>query len=722
MDGEEKTPLLSDSDHHQQHNYVNEPVRNRLPQETKFDSNSGTYKDNILYEPYDGPVAPNQSGHMSSNNVSHHQAGQLYRNRQTSSVSDIIEPITLSWKGINVYALPESRACCRGPPPGAENKTILRNVSGSVAPGTLLAIIGASGAGKSTLFNVLTNRNQGKLVIRGEVKTNGIDIGKGIKNVSAYVQQDDLFIGTLTVREHLVFRALLRMDTRIRKPARLERVEQVIQELGLTKCADSLIGTPGRKKGISGGEMKRLSFASEVLTNPPLMFVDEATSGLDSFMAQNVVHTLKMMVSKGRTILCTIHQPSSEVYDMFDEVLLLAEGRVAFMGPTKEALGYFSRLGYNCPVNYNPADFFIMNLAVIPGREEECKTRIREICDSFEKSPRMNKMLESMDEMCRQGQTTMTSSRLLQEAFSETSRYGASWFQQFRCVFWRSWVGNIREPMIIKVRLIQTIVIAVAFGLIYLKTDNDYVQEDVQNINGVLFLLIMNMTFTFMFAVLNLFPLELPIFLREYGSGLYGTDIYYLSKALAEIPTFIFLPVLFVAILYFMVGLYYTVEKFLICVGILVLVANIAVSFGYVISALANSVNVAMAIGPPLLMPLILFGGFFLNSGTIPDYFIWMKYLSWFQYSNELLMLNQWEDVTNIACDRNITTPSPGMNSTGGGAGGQPCFPDGKTVIMSLNFDEDNRYLDLGLLCGLFVGFRVLSFIILLIRAKRSAA
>ncbi|KAJ8305115.1 hypothetical protein KUTeg_017334 [Tegillarca granosa] len=119
------------------------------------------------------------------------------------------------------------------------------------------------------------------------------------------------------------------------------------------------------------------------------MFVDEATSGLDSFMAQNVVHTLKMMVSKGRTILCTIHQPSSEVYDMFDE------------------------LGYNCPVNYNPADFFIMNLAVIPGREEECKTRIREICDSFEKSPRMNKMLESMDEMCRQGQTTMTSSRLV---------------------------------------------------------------------------------------------------------------------------------------------------------------------------------------------------------------------------------------------------------------------------------------------------------------------
>lgn len=119
MDGEEKTPLLSGSDNHHQHNYVSEHVGNHKPQETQLDANSGTYKDNILYEPYNGTVT--------SNHISHHQAGEFYRNSQSTSVTDSIEPITLSWKGINVYAVPENRACCRGPPPGAENKTILRN-------------------------------------------------------------------------------------------------------------------------------------------------------------------------------------------------------------------------------------------------------------------------------------------------------------------------------------------------------------------------------------------------------------------------------------------------------------------------------------------------------------------------------------------------------------------------------------------------------------------
>ena len=111
--------------------------------------------------------------------------------------------------------------------------------------------------------------------------------------VSGYVQQDDLFIGTLSVRETLRFQALVRMERQIPRKLRMERVESVIQELGLSKCADTLIGVPGRLEGISGGELKRLAFACEVLTNPALFFCDEPTSGLDSYMAQNVVTVLR---------------------------------------------------------------------------------------------------------------------------------------------------------------------------------------------------------------------------------------------------------------------------------------------------------------------------------------------------------------------------------------------------------------------------------------------
>lgn len=123
----------------------------------------------------------------------------------------------------------------------------------------------------------------------------------------------------------------------------MARVEEVISELGLIKCANTRIGVPGRIKGISGGEMKRLAFACEVLTNPPLMFCDEPTSGLDSFMAQAVVAVMKNMAERGKTIIATIHQPSSEVYAMFDRVLLMAEGRVAFLGDVDAAYEFFSR-------------------------------------------------------------------------------------------------------------------------------------------------------------------------------------------------------------------------------------------------------------------------------------------------------------------------------------------------------------------------------------------
>ena len=98
------------------------------------------------------------------------------------------------------------------------------------------------------------------------------------------------------MREHLIFQALLRMDREVAKAQRMERVEEVIQELGLSKCSDTQIGVPGKFKGISGGQMKRLAFASEVLTNPALLFCDEPTSGLDSVMAASVVEVMRFIL------------------------------------------------------------------------------------------------------------------------------------------------------------------------------------------------------------------------------------------------------------------------------------------------------------------------------------------------------------------------------------------------------------------------------------------
>ncbi|KAK7111239.1 protein white-like isoform X1 [Littorina saxatilis] len=621
------------------------------------------------------------------------------------------QPVTLSWEGVSVFVKDKQKKMSKivdaeeqgnrhQVPVKNGRKRIVHGVSGVVQPGTLLAIMGASGAGKSTLMNVLANRNLKDYSIEGHIKVNGLSVSNGIRNISAYVQQDDLFFGTLTVRETLTFRAQLGMDQRVKKEARLQRVEEVIQELGLTKCSDTQIGQAGTKKGISGGEAKRLSFACEMLTNPRLMFCDEPTSGLDTFMAQNVVQTLKNMAQKNRTILCTIHQPSSEIFAMFDRVLLLAEGRVAFLGASSAAQEFLRGLNYRCPVNFNPADFFILTLAIVPGKETECRQKVNTICDAFSETAEAKDIQQTITELNAHAEEN---SAIVEEAFANSARNEANWGRQFAILLWRSWVSLFRDVVLFRVRVMQTLVMGLVLGLIYLRLEYD--QKGVQNINGGMFLLLMQATFVNMFAVVNSFPAEMGIFMREYGSGLYRTDAYFLAKSFAELPTFVVLAFVFITIDYWMMGLYETWQAYLIAAGIIIIVTNIAVSFGLLVSTIAGNVNLALAIAPPLLIPLLMFGGFFLNDESVPVYFVWLKYLSWFKYANELMSVNQWKNVDSITC-RDIATKCR--------------YTSGQDVLTSISYSEDNTYQNVGCLFALLIGLRVLSFIFLLIRARLS--
>ncbi|XP_032239520.1 protein white isoform X2 [Nematostella vectensis] len=575
-------------------------------------------------------------------------------------------------------------------------------VSGKVKPGTLVAIMGASGAGKSTLMNVLAHRNIANMKVCGTVKVNGRAVGLDINTISAYVQQEDLFIGKLTVREHLIFNALLRMEKHFTKRQRLERVEQILDELGLRRCADTLIGVPGRIRGISGGEKKRLSFASEVLTDPAILFADEPTSGLDSFMAQSVVATLQNLAAQGRTVVCTIHQPSSEVYAMFDSILLLAEGRVAYLGPTYNAISSFADMGYSCPPNFNPADYFVHTLAVVPGKEDESHHRIKEICDIYDEK------IAAKDGRDSKMSTTST------DSFSETdvilkTPYKASWCNQFSAVLWRSWLSTTRDQTVFRIRVLQNIAVGLIAGLIYFQTVVD--TTGVQNIAGALFFLITSTSFSNLAAVTFVFPIELPVFIREHKNGMYRTDVYFLCKNMAELPVFLLSPLILVTIPYWMIGLRSNGLRYLLTYGILALTTNVAVSYGYVVSTLVSTVQAAGAISTPLMLPLLLLGGFYLKNTTVPVYFLWLQYLSWFQYGFELLNLNQWTNYGNIEnCSGGTTN-----NSTEGGV----CIADGKAAIAFLGLKENNLMKDIYALIGLLLVFRLLAFLFLLRRAYK---
>ncbi|XP_002040562.2 protein white [Drosophila sechellia] len=579
----------------------------------------------------------------------------------------------------------------------APRKHLLKNVCGVAYPGELLAVMGSSGAGKTTLLNALAFRSpQGIQVSPSGMRLlNGQPVdAKEMQARCAYVQQDDLFIGSLTAREHLIFQAMVRMPRHLTYRQRVARVDQVIQELSLSKCQHTIIGVPGRVKGLSGGERKRLAFASEALTDPPLLICDEPTSGLDSFTAHSVVQVLKKLSQKGKTVILTIHQPSSELFELFDKILLMAEGRVAFLGTPSEAVDFFSYVGAQCPTNYNPADFYVQVLAVVPGREIESRDRIAKICDNFA----ISKVARDMEQLL----ATKNLEKPLEQPENGYT-YKATWFMQFRAVLWRSWLSVLKEPLLVKVRLIQTTMVAILIGLIFL--GQQLTQVGVMNINGAIFLFLTNMTFQNVFATINVFTSELPVFMREARSRLYRCDTYFLGKTIAELPLFLTVPLVFTAIAYPMIGLRAGVMHFFNCLALVTLVANVSTSFGYLISCASSSTSMALSVGPPVIIPFLLFGGFFLNSGSVPVYLKWLSYLSWFRYANEGLLINQWADVEpgEISCTSSNTT----------------CPSSGKVILETLNFSAADLPLDYVGLAILIVSFRVLAYLALRLRARR---
>ena len=238
----------------------------------------------------------------------------------------------------------------------SEEKMILKGITGMVQPGEVLAMLGPSGSGKTTLLTALGGRLGGQLA--GTITYNGKPFSNAMKRNTGFVTQDDVLYPHLTVTETLVFTALLRLPNSLSKEEKIQHAEAVITQLGLTKCNNSIVGGE-RLRGISGGERKRVSIGQEMLINPSLLFLDEPTSGLDSTTAQRIVSTLWELSNGGRTVVMTIHQPSSRLFYMFHKVLLLSEGNPLYFGRGSEAVDYFSSIGYSPMVVMNPADFLL---------------------------------------------------------------------------------------------------------------------------------------------------------------------------------------------------------------------------------------------------------------------------------------------------------------------------------------------------------------------------
>ena len=240
-------------------------------------------------------------------------------------------------------------------------KQILSGIQGIAQPGQLMAIMGASGAGKTSFLDILARKKK-RGVVEGQFYVNGEKvIDNEYRSVVGFVDQEDTMLPTLTVHETILTSALLRLPRDMGISAKEERVYEVEKQLGIYHIRNQLIGSEeGKGRGISGGEKRRVGIACELVTSPSILFLDEPTSGLDAFNAYNVIECLVTLAKNyNRTIVFTIHQPRSNIVALFDQLLLLARGRVVYSGPFSGCQHYFDQIGYPCPPGFNIADYLV---------------------------------------------------------------------------------------------------------------------------------------------------------------------------------------------------------------------------------------------------------------------------------------------------------------------------------------------------------------------------
>ncbi|KAI5634673.1 ABC-2 type transporter domain-containing protein [Phthorimaea operculella] len=596
-------------------------------------------------------------------------------------------PCTLVWRDVSVHITLKD----------GKLKRLVNNVSGIAKPGTLVALMGPSGAGKTTLMSTLAHRSPVGTVVEGEIAMNGQPVGDFMHRDSGYMHQDDLFVENLTVMEHLSIMARLRMDRRTTTLARKRRVNQLLRQLGLYGARFTRIGGLDGRKTLSGGERKRLAFATELLTDPGLLFCDEPTTGLDSSSAQKLMTLLRASAAQGKTVICTIHQPSSELMALFDRLVLLAEGRVAFAGNASAALNFFESLGYHCPITYNPTDYFIKVLAMTPGSESASRQAIKSICDRFAVSDAAKELdMEIHLEFHLMDHEDRDSKIDCEDTFK------SPWcFTKIIWLVYRYLIVVVRDPRVQLIRILQKLAIALTAGLCFLGTAR-LTQAGIQDVQGALFIIIAENTFSPMYSVLHMFPEEFPLFNRELKAGLYSTPIYYVSRMIALFPGLVIEPALFTLVVYWIAGLRATAYAFGFTVFISILVLNVAIACGSFFSCAFGSMPIAIAYLVPFDYSLMMTSGLFVKLSSIPKYVSWIRHLSWLMYSNEAMSIVQWDGITNITCNP-----------------GTPCLSTGDEVLAVYDFDTSHLWTDVIALAILYLAFHLLALVALRHRTRK---
>lgn len=366
--------------------------------------------------------------------------------------------------------------------------------------------------------------------VSGSITVNGkLRNDHDFRMISAYLLQDDYMhmYPHLTVYETLLLSAHFFLPESMNLEDKTSLVESIISDLSLKKARDTIIGND-KVRGISGGERRRTSIAVQMLTDPLILFLDEPTSGLDSFQAQSVMESMKLLADLGRLVVSVIHQPRSSIFNMFDKLLLLSEGKTMYMGPASTAVEFFQSIGYICPENFNPSDFFLDILspdARSKELDEETHHRINLIAEAWTAKSSQQRFLAS-EESKGNGSDIDEPGKEIKRIGDEISYYKS--IRNFSLLCWRTWSEQSRDINSLRLKFIMTCFFSLLLGGIYNNIGND--QKSIQNRIGLLFFITINQSFSTCAAVFNAFPKEKFIVNRERSGRAYNTISYFAAK------------------------------------------------------------------------------------------------------------------------------------------------------------------------------------------------
>ncbi|XP_043700169.1 ABC transporter G family member 11 [Telopea speciosissima] len=585
-----------------------------------------------------------------------------------------------------------------------ETQKVLESLTGYAEPGTLTALMGPSGSGKSTLLDALSSRLATNAFLSGTILLNGRKTKLSF-GTAAYVTQDDNLIGTLTVRETISYSARLRLPDKMPWSDKQALVESTIIEMGLQDCADTVIGN-WHLRGISGGEKRRVSIALEILMRPRLLFLDEPTSGLDSASAFFVTQTLRGLSRDGRTVIASIHQPSSEVFELFDRLYLLSGGKSVYFGQASEAYEFFAQAGFPCPALRNPSDHFLRCInsdfdkvkATLKG---SMKMRFERTDDPLEKMTTAEAIRKLID-FYNASQYNYSAKQRVEEISKvkgtvlDSGGTQASFFMQAFTLTKRSFVNMSRDFGYYWLRLVIYILVTLCIGSIYLNVGTGY--------NSIL---ARGSCASFVFGFVTFMSIggfpsfveDMKVFQRERMNGHYGVAAFVISNTLSAMPFLIMITFLSGTICYFMVHLHPGFTHYLFFVLCLYASVTVVESLMMALASVVPNFLMGIITGAGIQGIFMLVSGYFRLPNDIPKPF-WRYPMSYISFHFWALQGQYQNDLRGLYFDNQ----SPD----------EPKIPGDYILEYIFQIDVNrSKWVDLSVLLSMIVIYRIIFFILI---------